>query len=219
MSKLDGPGQRLEKELDELARARTAVELASEAVEAAKRAFAKIEDEFVERSESAHQAVRQAKQTRTVAAEALRRARAERTGFRQASFAVRAARQNEVQARQAARHARRTVEALRVRCDDLAREIYCALQAEHPGEAARPFILDLARRRGVTERQMYRILMLKPVRRTEEEMREDLDRMITGRATPSVVARERGISCQSVWEQFQRYLVTAGHGLKAPGAS
>ena len=218
MSKLDGPGERLEQKLDELARAVTAVELSSKAVETAKQAFEKADDEFQARSDTAHQAVLQANQVRTAADEALRRARAELLVARQASSAVRAAQQNVAQTKQAARNARGTVDALRMQCDDLAREIYLTWQAEHPGEAVRPLILDLAQRRHVTERQMYRILILKPVRRTEEEMREDLDRIIAGVATPPVVARERGISRQSVWEQFQKYLVT-GRGVKAPGAS
>ncbi len=219
MLKLDGHlAQRLERALDEFACAVTAAELASQEVDAAKQAAEEAADKFVARSDAAGQVMRQAREARAAADEALRRARAERAGAQQAALAFRAARQDVGKRRQAAREARRTVDALRLQCDALAREIFQAWRAGHPREPVRRFILDLARRRRVTEQQMYRILMLKRLRRTEEEMREDLNRILTGRATPSAVARERGISRQAVWEQFQKYLVTSGRAPHARGA-
>jgi hypothetical protein len=219
MLNVDGdPGRQLEKTLDEFACAVTAAELAAQAVDTYKQAVEKAADEFVARSDAAGQVMRQAREARAAADEALRRARAERAGAQQSAAAFRAARQNVARARQAAREARKTADALRRQCD-LAREVFQAWRAGHPREPVRQFILDLARRRHVTEQQMYRILMVKSLRRTEEEMRDDLNRILTGRATPSAVARERGISRQAVWGQFQRYLVTSGRAPHAPRAS
>jgi hypothetical protein len=95
--------------------------------------------------------------------------------------------------------------------DQAFRDAYVEWRARHPRAGRNDRLLalrDLARLRGVTLTQMARLLGYR-AGRTSDEVAEDLRRYLNG--TPAlVIARERGISRQAVYERIRHHRVGAG---------
>lgn len=121
------------------------------------------------------------------------------------------------QAKRAYETACRSTQAAKTHLEDLQRaydqafrDTYVEWRARHPRADHDDRILelrDLARLRGVTVTQMARLLGYR-AGRTSHEVVEDLRRYLNG--TPAlVIARERGISRQAVYDRIRHYKVGA----------